>query len=242
MPICFLTASLHNLPMSTTPAFRATPQRWAVAALSALHLGIIIASNYLVQLPFMLFGLHTTWGAFSFPLIYVASDLTARLLGPRAARGVVARVMLPALLASYIVSVLFHDGVFAGWGALAMFNLFVFRIALGSFNAYAVGQWLDILVFSRLRLSLAGSRHWWLAPAAATVLGNLVDTALFFAIAFYASSNAFMATHWMEIATVDYATKLIVSLLGVVPLYGVLLAALSRWMARFAQSDVRVAH
>jgi uncharacterized integral membrane protein (TIGR00697 family) len=235
MPICFPAASLHNLLMSTTPAFSATRQRWTIAALSALHLGIIIASNYLVQWPFMLFGLHTTWGAFSFPLIYVATDLTARLLGPHAARGVVARVMLPALLASYIVSVLFHDGAFTGWAALTAFNLFVFRIALGSFVAYAVGQWLDILVFSRLRLSLAGSRHWWLAPAAATVLGNLVDTALFFSIAFYASSDTFMAAHWTEIATVDYATKLIVSLLGVVPLYGVLLAALSRWIKHLAQ-------
>lgn len=216
-------------------------QRAIVVALAALHIAIIISSNYLVQLPFMLFGLHTTWGAFSFPLIYVATDLTARLLGPAAARRVVARVMLPALVASYAVSVLFHDGAFAGWGALSVFDTFVFRIALASFVAYAVGQLLDIAVFSRLRQSLMGSRQWWIAPAASTVLGNLMDTVLFFAIAFYASSNPFMAAHWPEIATVDFATKMIVSALGVVPLYGVLLAALVRWLPRgAAMSPVNV--
>lgn len=211
---------------------RAAHQRHVVATLAALHLAIIIASNYLVQFPVRLLGLHTTWGAFSFPLVYVATDLTARLLGPGPARRVVRWVMLPALVLSYLISVLFHDGAFAGWAALSSFNLFVFRIALGSFIAYAVGQMLDILVFSRLRATLAGSRHWWLAPAASSVLGNLVDSVLFFSIAFYASTDPFMAAHWVEIALVDYAVKLIMAALGILPLYGVLLAALMRWLPR----------
>lgn len=227
--------------MSSSQTSAAARPRHIVGALAALHIVIIISSNYLVQLPFVLFGLHTTWGAFSFPLIYVATDLTARILGPAVARRVVARVMLPALLASYVVSVLFHDGVFSGWGgALRQFDVFVFRIALGSFIAYAVGQVLDITVFSRLRQSLLGSRRWWLAPAVATLVGNLVDTVLFFSIAFYASSNPFMAAHWPEIAAVDYATKLIVSLFGVVPLYGALLGVLLRWLPR-AQPRVAAA-
>jgi queuosine precursor transporter len=196
--------------------------RAALPLLVALHIALIIASNYLVQIPFQLAGLHTTWGAFTFPLVFVATDLTVRLLGKDAARRVITRVMLPALLASYTVSVLFFEGGFSGWASLAEFNAFVFRIALASFLAYALGQWLDIAVFDRLRQV----RRWWVAPAASTVLGSLLDTVLFFSVAFYQSSDAFMAAHWVEIATVDYFTKLAVSLVCFVPLYGVLLNAL----------------
>jgi uncharacterized integral membrane protein (TIGR00697 family) len=196
--------------------------RSVLPALVALHIALIIASNYLVQLPFELWGFHTTWGAFTFPLIFVATDLTVRLLGEGPARRVIARVMLPALLASYVVSVLFHEGVFAGWAALGEFNMFVFRIALASFAAYVMGQWLDIAVFARLQRV----RAWWVAPAASTVLGSLLDTVVFFSVAFYRSTDPFMAEHWVEIAAVDYATKLVISLLCFLPLYAVLLNAL----------------
>jgi len=198
--------------------------RSVLPALVAIHIALIIASNYLVQLPFEVMGLHTTWGAFTFPLVFVATDLTVRLLGKQAARGVITRVMLPALLASYVVSVLFFEGAFNGWAALGDFNGFVFRIALASFVAYVAGQLLDIAVFDRLRQM----RAWWVAPAASTVLGSLLDTVLFFSVAFHRSSDAFMAEHWVEIAAVDYATKLVISLLCFVPLYGVLLNALAR--------------
>lgn len=75
--------------------------------------------------------------------------------------------MLPALAASYVVSVLFVDGRFAGWAGLATFNDFVFRIALASFAAYVVGQLTDIAVFARLRRLRA-----WVAPAASTIVGG----------------------------------------------------------------------
>ena len=198
--------------------------RSVLATLVGLHIALIIASNYLVQIPFELFGVHTTWGAFTFPLVFVATDLTVRLLGKEAARRVVMRVMLPALVASYGVSVLFFEGAFNGWASLAEFNAFVFRIALASFVAYVAGQLLDIAVFERLRRVSA----WWVAPAASTVLGSLLDTALFFSVAFHRSSDAFMAEHWVEIATVDYLTKIVISLACFVPLYGVLLTALVR--------------
>ena len=98
-------------------------------------------------------------------------------------------------------------------------NAFVARIALASFLAYSVGQLLDVKVFDRLRQL----KHWWVAPAGSSVFGNLVDTFLFFAVAFYASSDAFMAEHWVEIAWVDYGFKLAVNLALFVPLYGMLL-------------------
>ncbi|MCZ2104601.1 MAG: 7-cyano-7-deazaguanine/7-aminomethyl-7-deazaguanine transporter [Burkholderiales bacterium] len=199
----------------------------ALTALVALHIAIVIASNYLVQLPIQLFGFHSTWGAFSFPFIFLATDLTVRLIGKHSARRVIGRAMLPALVASYVVGVLFHDGGFNGWAALAQFNTFVFRIAFASFAAYALGQLLDIQVFDRIRQH---SRSWWLAPTASAVVGQALDTAAFFAIAFWHSSNTFMAAHWVEIAWVDYAIKLGVSLLLFVPAYGVLLAAIVRWM------------
>lgn len=199
-------------------------RRPALVALIAFHILIIIASNYLVQLPITLFGWHTTWGAFSFPFIFLATDLTVRLLGKAPARKVIARVMLPALVASYVVSVLFKDGVFSGFAALQEFNVFVGRIALASFCAYVLGQLLDIQVFDRMRRL----RQWWVAPTASTVLGNLLDTFVFFSIAFWQSSDPFMAEHWVEIASVDYAIKLAVSLVLFVPLYGVLLGAIAR--------------
>ena len=194
----------------------------AVITLIAFHILIIIASNYLVQFPIEMFGWQTTWGAFSFPFIFLATDLTVRLLGKQPARKVIGFVMLPALVASYAISALFHEGDFHGLGALLVFNTFVFRISLASFAAYVVGQLIDVHVFDRLRRM----RQWWVAPSASTILGNLVDTFVFFSIAFWHSSNAFMAEHWVEIGVVDYVIKLLISLLLFVPLYGVLLNTL----------------
>lgn len=199
-------------------------QRRLLGVLITFHILVIAASNYLVQLPFTLFGFHTTWGAFSFPFIFLATDLTVRLFGKAPARAIVMRVMLPALVISYVVSVVFPRGSYAGLEALGEWDLFVARIAVASFMAYLLGQLLDVQVFDRLR----GLQAWWVAPAISTVLGNLADTFAFFSIAFYSSPDPFMAANWLEIAWVDYVIKLIISLLFFVPLYGVLLATLSR--------------
>lgn len=200
--------------------------------LVSFHIAIIAASNYLVQLPFTLFGFHTTWGAFSFPFIFLATDLTVRLFGKEQARAIIFRVMLPALLVSYVVSVVFPRGSFAGIEALGEWNTFVARIALASFLAYVVGQLLDVQVFDRLR-RLA----WWIAPLCSTVLGNFADTLAFFATAFHHSPDPFMAAHWMEIALIDYAIKLAISLLFFLPLYGLLLAWLTRRMVAWTGQD-----
>jgi len=206
---------------------QAPPSRvpFYLSLLVAFHIAIVIASNYLVQLPITLFGFHSTWGAFSFPFIFLATDLTVRLIGKSPARQVIARAMLPALIVSYAVGVLFHDGRFNGFAALGEFNGFMFRIAFASFAAYVLGQLLDIQVFDRIRQR---TRAWWLAPAAAAVFGQALDTVAFFGIAFWRSTDAFMAAHWGEIAVVDYVIKLVVSLLFFVPAYGVALAALAR--------------
>ncbi|WP_372880575.1 7-cyano-7-deazaguanine/7-aminomethyl-7-deazaguanine transporter [Psychromonas sp.] len=198
--------------------------RRALFVLVSLHILIISASNYLVQLPFTIFGFHTTWGAFSFPFVYLATDLTVRIFGQAAARKIIVKAMLPAFLISYVIGVLFQQGGFQGASALVELNTFVLRIAFASFAAYFVGQLMDIKVFATLRKT----RSWWVAPACSTVIGNLVDTVVFFGFAFYASNDLFMAEHWPEIATVDYAFKLIVSLGLFLPAYGVLLKVLER--------------
>ena len=196
--------------------------RRALFLLVGFHILIICVSNYLLQLPFQLFGYHTTWGAFSVPFVYLATDLTVRIFGQQAARSIILKAMVPALMISYVMGVVFHQGSFQGADSLAEWNTFVFRIAFASFAAYLIGQLMDIKVFARLRMS----RSWWVAPAASTLVGNLVDTLVFFSIAFYASSDSFMAANWPEIATVDYGFKLIVSLGLFLPAYGVLLKVL----------------
>ncbi len=214
--------NVHS-PGKTTGILAAAPEH-TLWILVVLHILVISASNYLVQLPFTLFGFHVTWGAFTFPLVYVATDLTVRVYGATLARRIIARVMLPALLVSYAISVMFHEGTFQGLGTLTEFNLFVARIAFASFSAYMAGQLLDVTVFNRLRRLKA----WWVAPTASSFIGNALDTVVFFAVAFYNSTDAFMATHWVEIAWVDFGFKMLISGVLMLPLYGVILSTLQR--------------
>ncbi|HDG1667779.1 7-cyano-7-deazaguanine/7-aminomethyl-7-deazaguanine transporter [Kluyvera ascorbata] len=207
--------------------FTSLQRRHALVWLSLFHLLVITSSNYLVQLPVSIFGFHTTWGAFSFPFIFLATDLTVRIFGAPLARRIVFAVMAPALMISYVISSLFYMGEWQGFGALAHFNLFVARIAAASFMAYALGQILDVHVFNRLRQS----RHWWLAPTASTLFGNISDTLAFFFIAFWRSTDPFMATHWVEIALVDYCFKVLISIVFFLPMYGVLLNMLLKKLA-----------
>ncbi|WP_141671984.1 7-cyano-7-deazaguanine/7-aminomethyl-7-deazaguanine transporter [Gilliamella apicola] len=191
----------------------------ALSWLSFFHILVIASSNYLVQIPFDIFGFQTTWGAFTFPFIFLTTDLTIRVFGASLARKIIFVVMLPALLFSYVISVLFFETHWVGLSALTEFNSFVFRIALASFAAYLVGQLMDITVFNYLRKN----KSWWVAPTASAIFGNGIDTIVFFAIAFYQSSDEFMANHWVEISLMDYSFKIIICGLFFLPLYGVIL-------------------
>ncbi len=217
--------------------FTAAQLQKALIWLAFFHVLIIAASNYLVQFPFEVFGFHTTWGAFTFPFIFLATDLTVRIFGQRLARRIIFWVMLPALALSYAVSVLFREGAWTGWAALASFNGFVGRIALASFAAYALGQLLDIFVFNKLRRL----KSWWIAPTASTFLGNALDTLVFFSVAFYASSDAFMAANWREIAFIDYLFKLVICTLFFLPAYGILLNVLTKKLTTLKQQEGQAA-
>ena len=141
-----------------------------------------------------------------------------RIFGAAHARRIIFCAMLPGLLFSYLLS------IFSGASGGALWDSVAARIALASLSAYAAGQLLDIFVFNRLRQL----KQWWPAPAASTVLGNALDTLIFFSVAFYTSRDAFMAAHWPEIAAVDYGCKLAISGLLFLPAYGVLLGVLTR--------------
>lgn len=212
-------------------AINASQKQRALLILVSFHLFIIAASNYLVQIPVSIFGFQTTWGAITFPFIFLATDLTVRIFGASLARRIIFTAMLPALLISYAFSVLFYEGQFQGLGGLTEFNTFVARIAVASFIAYVIGQVLDVQVFNRLR----DKASWWIAPAASSVIGGLLDTLLFFSIAFYQSSDKFMAANWPEIAAVDYAFKLLISLALFVPAYGVFMKTIAQRMVPAAQ-------
>lgn len=213
-----------------SPAQQQKALRWLVF----WHMIVIISSNYLVQISFTLFGLHTTWGAFTFPFIFLTTDLTVRIFGAALARKIIFLSMIPALFISYFFGVLFSNGEFTGFAALSSLNTVVARIALASLLGYLIGQIMDISVFNRLRRH----KQWWLAPAASTLFGNALDTLAFFSTAFYKSADPFLAEHWVEIALMDYAWKLSISIVLFLPAYGILLKILSDKLTRISKDHM----
>ena len=128
--------------------FTTVQRKKALVWLSLFHLLVITSSNYLVQLPISIFGFHTTWGAFSFPFIFLATDLTVRIFGAPLARRIIFAVMVPALAISYGISALFYMGEWQGFAALGTFNLFVARSAVASFTASTLfGNISDTVAF-----------------------------------------------------------------------------------------------
>src|SRR6056297_2728953 len=127
---------------------------------------IVLASNILVQ---FLFGNWLTWGAFTYPLAFLVTDLMNRIYGAGPARTVVFTGFLVGVFCSLIGTQIMGE-----FGPLV-----TFRIAIGSGLAFLTAQLLDVGLFSALR-----NRVWWLAPLVSTLIGSSVDTALFFSIAF----------------------------------------------------------
>lgn len=194
-----------------------------ISFLVFLHIVIIVLANFLTQFPFPVFGFFTTYGAFMFPFIFLITDLTVRLMGASKARRVIFIVSIPVIFISWFVSSVFYEGHWQGVSAASLMNFFMLRIALASFAAYCFGQLVDIFVFNKLRQNC----KWYVAPAASMTFGNLIDSVLFFFIAFYASPNPVLAEHWFEIALFDTVFKAGLSLLFLLPAYGTLLYAIT---------------
>tara|TARA_B100000902_G_C27297629_1_gene910945 strand:+ start:1995 stop:2597 length:603 start_codon:yes stop_codon:yes gene_type:complete len=172
------------------------------------HCLIIALSNYLVQFPINIFGLDYTIGTFTFPIIVLATDLTVRLSNATNARKVIGYAFIPAFIISYI----FAD----------------FRIAIASVLAYSIGQLLDVFVFSKVRDRVGDdgfnlSSYWFIAPAISTFFAQLIDTYLFYGVAFYNSADDFMRENWDVIAFNDFILKLLVCYLAFLPIYVLIL-------------------
>lgn len=176
-----------------------------------LHIFIFSLSNLLVQFHFDLYGFHTTYGAFSYPFIFIVSDLTTRIYGAPAARKIIYQAMTPGLLISFLISFMAHKNLSSLW--------LVTRISVACFVAYSIGQLVDIYLFSRIR----GALTWYWAPLLAGIISNAIDTYLFFFIAFFHSSQQFFSLYWIDIANVDLVVKCLISTLVLVPFYGIFL-------------------
>ena len=159
-----------------------------------IHIFIIGISNYLVQFPITVLSYEFTIATFTFPFIILATDLTVRLYKAQIARKIVMGAFVPA----FFISLYFAD----------------LRIAVASVSAYALGQFLDIFVFSKLRKELGTTedlylnKNWYIAPAVSTFFAQIIDTYIFYGFAFYNSSNEYMRDNWFPIATNDLLFKL----------------------------------
>lgn len=180
---------------------------------------IVVASNILVQ---HLFGQWLTWGAFTYPLAFLVTDVMNRLYGPAAARRVVFAGFVTGVVCSAIgTQIMGEFGPLVTW-----------RIALGSGVAFLTAQLLDVAIFDRLRRGA-----WWRAPLASTLVGSAVDTALFFTIAFSATLAVIepgndvswanevlpilglgpLAPLWVSLAIADFGVKVALALIALVP-------------------------
>ncbi len=182
------------------------------------HVIIIAISNYLVQFKISIAGNPLAVAAFTFPLVVVLTDLTVRMLGKETGRAVITLAFVPAIIASILV---------VGLGGAPWST--AFRIGLGSGVAYFVSNLLDVYVFQYFREKY---RTWWIAPSLSAVVSTFIDTYAFFFTAFYKGANEFMAANWHVVATNNSISKIIVSLLVILPAYGVLLGYLQRRIQR----------
>ena len=164
--------------------------------LSILMGVVVLSSNYLVQFPINYYGLSEilTYGAFSYPVAFLITDLANRFYGKFVARKIVYFGFFIGIIFTLIFSTNFAD-------------LISIRIAIGSGIAFLTAQLLDIQIFDRLR-----KKEWFIAPLTSSVIGSTVDTFLFFSISFYATG-----VPWITLSLGDLAVKLFVSLVMLVP-------------------------
>ena len=157
---------------------------------------VVLTSNYLVQFPINYYGLEKilTYGAFSYPVAFLITDLANRSYGK-----VVARKIVYVGFIIGIVFTLFFSTNFA--------DLISVRIAIGSGTAFMVAQLLDVQIFDYLR-----KKKWFVAPLTSSLIGSTVDTFLFFSISFYATGIP-----WVTLSLGDLAVKIFVALAMLIP-------------------------
>ncbi len=157
---------------------------------------IVLASNYLVQFPVKYLGLDNllTYGAFSYPIAFLITDLANRSYGKIAARKIVYVGFSIGIMFTLFFSTNFSD-------------LISIRIAIGSGIAFITAQLLDVQIFDRLR-----KKHWYVAPLSSSLIGSTVDTFLFFSISFYGTG-----VPWVTLSLGDLVVKIFIALLMLIP-------------------------
>ena len=166
-------------------------------ALLSFMMGVVVlSSNYLVQFPVNYYGLNEvlTYGAFSYPIAFLITDLANRSFGKTVARKIVYFGFLSGIIFTVLLSTDFADYI-------------SIRIAIGSGTAFLFSQLLDIQIFNRLR-----RKQWFVAPLTSSIIGSTVDTFLFFSISFYATGIP-----WFTLSMGDLAVKVLVALLMLIP-------------------------
>ena len=183
---------------------------------------VVVASNILVQ--FLILDGLLTWGAFTYPLAFLVTDIMNRIYGVAAAR----RVVLVGVIVGIICSLIGSQIMLEYGPAVAL------RVAIGSATAFLVAQLLDIAIFDRLR-----NGTWWKAPLVSTFVSSIVDTAIFFSIAFAAFFNGFsgmaadqvmwaqdavpflnagpLVPLWVSLAVADWGVKIGIAFIALVP-------------------------
>ena len=164
--------------------------------LSVLMGVVVLASNYLVQFPVKYYGLEKmlTYGAFSYPIAFLITDLANRSYGKLVARKIVYIGFIIGIAITHLFSTSFTD-------------LISVRIAIGSGTAFIIAQLLDVQIFDQLR-----ERKWFVAPLTSSFIGSTVDTFLFFSISFYGTGIS-----WVTLSFGDLAVKIFVTLLMLIP-------------------------
>ena len=168
----------------------------AFILLSFLMGVVVLSSNYLVQFPINHYGLNNilTYGAFSYPIAFLITDLANRFFGKFVAKKIV------------------YLGFFLGIGFTILFstdfaNYISIRIAVGSGVAFLVAQLVDVEIFDNLR-----KKKWFIAPLTSSVIGSTLDTFLFFSISFYGTG-----VPWIALSVGDLAVKILIALLMLIP-------------------------
>jgi queuosine precursor transporter len=164
--------------------------------LSLLMGFVIIVSNYLVQFPINYFGLENlvTYGALTYPIAFLITDLSNRRYGKTTAKRIVYMGFILGICLTLYFSTNYSD-------------LISIRIAIGSGTAFLVAQLIDVNIFDRLR-----KKKWFVAPITSSLIGSIIDTFLFFSIAFYGTG-----INWISLSFGDLCVKILVALIMLIP-------------------------
>ena len=157
---------------------------------------VVLASNYLVQFPIKYYGLEEvlTYGAFSYPIAFLITDLANRSFGKTVARKIVYIGFAIGISFTLLFSTNFTD-------------LISIRIAIGSGTAFLVAQLLDVQIFDKLR-----KKEWFVAPLTSSLIGSIIDTFIFFSISFYGTGIP-----WITLSLGDLSVKIFVALMMLIP-------------------------